>query len=143
MMPLFPLAPRYRLDDELPWLEGIDPARNYWLRVNGEEAIAIIPGLSATSWDDFKAAIKRFRQLEAGEQMVISRAVASIMIHCISTNCYAVEAEVKGAPVWHLFDHETLDSLLMTAHPDWQCSPHDMELGRRLLARAWEQQRAA
>jgi len=30
----------------------------------------------------------------------------------------------------------------MTAHPDWQCAPKDIELGRRLLLRSFEQMAA-
>lgn len=138
MNPHFPLAPRYRLDDELPWLEGIDPARNYWIWINGElDQGAAIPGIAATSFTEFKALIRQFRGLQAGDRMTLSRTADSLVIHCISANCYAIESEVSGAPVWHLFDQETLDSLLMTGHPDWQCAPKDIELGRRLLLRAW------
>jgi hypothetical protein len=43
MTELFTLSPRYRLDDELPWLEGIDPSRHYWIRVNGERKITVEP----------------------------------------------------------------------------------------------------
>lgn len=139
MMPLFPLAPRYRLDDELPWLEGIDPSRHYWLMVNGEAALTIaIPGLAVTSPAEFKAEILRFRALQPGEEMKIQRAASICSIICVSQNCYAIAAEVAGAPVWHLFDHETLESLLRTSHPDWQCAAKDMELGRRMLLRSWE-----
>jgi hypothetical protein len=65
------------------------------------------------------------------------------MIRCISPNCYALESRINDAPVWHLFDQETLDSLLMTAHPDWQCAPSDVELGRNLLLRSFSQATAA
>jgi hypothetical protein len=68
----------------------------------------------------------------------LARAASSCTIHCVSLNCYGVEAEINNAPVWHLFDQETLDSLLMTAHPDWQCAPKDIELGRKLLLRSLE-----
>jgi hypothetical protein len=138
MQPLFPLAPRYRLDDDLVWLEGIDPSRHYWIRINGSaDAIAVIPGLATTSIDTFKAMMRQFRSLEPGDRMSIQRTASACQIHCISQNCYAIEAEETGARVWHLFDQETLDSLLMTSHPDWQCAPKDMELGRRLLMRSW------
>lgn len=138
MQPLFPLAPRYRLDDDSVWLEGIDPSRHYWIRVNGDgEAIAVLPGLAASSIDAFKRVMRQFRALQPGEQMTIQRTASTCQIHCISQNCYAIEGLENGAPVWHLFDQETLDSLLMTSHPDWQCAPQDMELGRRLLMRSW------
>lgn len=144
MQPLFPLAPRYRLDDDSVWLEGIDPSRNYWIRVNGDAAaIAVLPGLAVPSIDNFKTMMRQFRALESGDRMSIQRAADICYIHCISQNCYAIEVEEHGAPVWHLFDQETLDSLLMTSHPDWQCAPKDMELGRRLLMRSWAMQSVA
>ncbi|MEB3180750.1 MAG: hypothetical protein VKL59_17240 [Nostocaceae cyanobacterium] len=136
----FCLSPRYRLDDELPWLEGIDPSRHYWIAVNGDSnLVVVIPGLTVSSLSDLKQVISQFRDLQPGEQMALTRIASSMTIHCISPNCYAIEAEINNAPVWHLFDNETLDSLLMTAHPDWQCSPKDVELGRKLLLRSLQQ----
>ena len=144
MKPLFPLAPRYRLDDECVWLKGIDPARHYWIYVNGDrENVAIVPGLTVESMDGFKQTILEFRDLQAGDAMEIQRAAQHFTIHCISANCYAIETDVSGAIVWHLFDRETIESLLMTAHPDWQCAPKDLELGRELLLQAWKQAIAA
>ena len=136
----FCLSPRYRLDDELPWLEGIDPGRHYWIKVNGESSLTVaIPGLLVSSIDEIKQAMKQFRSLQPGEQMTLERVASTCLIHCISSNCYAVEIETHSAPVWHLFDRETLDSLLITAHPDWQCAPSGIELGRRLLVRSLQQ----
>ncbi len=136
----FCLSPRYRLDDESPWLEGIDPSRHYWIKVNGDSNLTIaIPGLLVASMDEMKQAMKEFRLLEPGEQMTLERVASSCKIHCISSNCYAIEVEMDNAPVWHLFDQETLDSLLMSAHPDWQCAPSGIELGRKLLLRSLEQ----
>lgn len=144
MKSFFPLAPRYRLDDESPWLEGIDPTRHYWLAVNGDqEAIAVLPGLLPESFESFKRAMLTFRALQPGEQMSLSHISGHSTIYCVSQNCYAIEAEFQGALVWHLFDQETLDSLLMSAHPDWQCSPKDLELGRRMLQMSWSQPAAA
>lgn len=144
MMPLFPLAPRYRLDDELPWLEGIDPSRHYWLMVNGDAAVTVaIPGLAVTSPSEFKAEVLRFRALQPGDHMEIQRAASTCSLVCVSQNCYAIAAEINGAPVWHLFDQESLESLLRTSHPDWKCAPKDVDLGRRMLARAWETSIAA
>jgi len=144
MTPLFPLAPRYRLDDELPWLEGIDPSRHYWLMVNGDASLTVaIPGLAVFSQDEFKQAVLGFRALKPGESMAIQRAASGCKIVCISQNCYAIEADVSGAPVWHLFDQETLESLLRTSHPDWKCAPKDVDLGRQSLLRSWERSVAA
>lgn len=144
MLSFLPLTPRYRLDDETPWLEGIDPNRHYWIAVNGDAAIVTaIPGLVMTSLEQFRDAILGFRAMELGDRLVIDRIGEALVIHCISQNCYAVEAEIAGSPVWHLFDRETLESLLMTGHPDWQCAPKDIDLGRQMLMRSWQQSVAA
>ncbi len=136
----FCLSPRYRLDDESPWLEGIDPSRHYWVAVNGEPSLTIgLPGLTVSSLSEFKQFIRKFRSLEPGQQINLPRIASNCVIHCVSDNCYAIETEINGAPVWHLFEQETLDSLLMTAHPDWKCAPSDVELGRKLLLRSLEQ----
>ena len=140
----FILSPRYRLDDESPWLEGIDPSRHYWISVNSDAGFEVaIPGLCVSSRQEWKQSIRQFRSLQPGEQMDLVRIANRCTIHCISDNCYAIAADVAGAPVWHLFDKETLDSLLMTSHPDWQCAPKDMDLGRQLLARSLQQVKAA
>ncbi|MBE9057802.1 hypothetical protein [Sphaerospermopsis sp. LEGE 08334] len=140
MKPLFCLSPRYRLDDESPWLEGIDPSRHYWIAVNGEKKVTLaLPGLIVSSIEEFKQVIRKFRSLQPGEILNLARISSRCIIRCISNNCYAVEAEVNHAPVCHLFDQETLESLLMTAHPDWQCAPSDIELGRKLLLRSLAQ----
>ncbi|MDB9373968.1 hypothetical protein [Nodularia sphaerocarpa] len=137
MEALFCLSPRYRLDDESPWLQGIDPSRHYWISVNGDSNFTIaIPGLVVASMSELKQAICQFRSLQPGEQMTVKRIASDCTIHCVSPNCYAVEEEINDAPIWHLFDQETLDSLLMTAHPEWQCTQSDIELGRKLLMRS-------
>jgi hypothetical protein len=134
------LSPRYRLDDGSTWLEGIDPSRQYWIAVNGNPAIAIaIPGLLVSTVSELKAAILAFRDLQPQETMVVKRIVGGCTIRCIGANCYAIEGEVQGAPVWHLFDLESLESLLMTSHPHWLPSAKDIELGRKQLALAFEQ----
>ncbi len=140
MEALFCLSPRYRLDDESPWLKGIDPSRHYWITVNGDNNFTIaIPGLVVSSMSELKEAICQFRSLQPGEKMTVNRIASDCTIHCVSPNCYAVEEEINDALVWHLFDQETLDSLLMTAHPDWQCAPSDIDLGRKLLMRSLQQ----
>ena len=140
MTQLFCLSPRYRLDDESPWLEGIDPARYYWIAVNGDAANAVgIPGLMVSSLRELKQVIHQFRGLQPGEQMTLVRTANTCTIHCVSPNCYGVEAEMNQSQVWHLFDQETLESLLMTAHPDWQSSSKDVELGRKMVARSFQQ----
>lgn len=136
----FCLSPRYRLDDESRWLEGIDPSRHYWIAINGEEKTTLaVPGLVVDSVEEFKQAIRKFRSLQPRETLCFRRISSSCLIRCISENCYAIEAEVNHAPVYHLFDRETLESLLMTAHPDWQCAPSDVELGRKMLFRSLAQ----
>ena len=144
MVRFLPLSPRYRLDDETHWLIGIDPSRHYWIAINGQDGfLDAIPGLLAFSIDELKRIFRQFITLQAGEQMTLVRAAESSTIHCISQNCYALETYFQGALVWHLFDQETMESLLRTAHPDWQCSPSDLELGRQLLVRSWQQTIAA
>ncbi|MEQ9551102.1 MAG: hypothetical protein RIM23_16000 [Coleofasciculus sp. G3-WIS-01] len=136
----FILSPRYRLDDDSPWLEGIDPSRHYWIAINGDPDIQVaIPGLTVSSLKEWKQSIRRFRSLQPGARMEVVRIANTLTIECISANCYAIATEIDGAVVWHLFDQEALESLLMTAHPDWLCAPRDIELGRQRLARSWEQ----
>lgn len=139
MTSLISLAPRYRLDDESPWLVGIDPARYYWITVNGDADGAntvALPGLMVSSMSEFKQTIHKFRALQPKQYMQVTRTASSCTIHCISPNCYAVEVDREAIPVWHLFDQETLESLLMTAHPDWQCAERDVDLGRQMLRRS-------
>lgn len=132
----FLLAPRYRLDDESLWLEGIDPARRYWIAVNGESRLTIaLPGVIVSSQETFKQVMKQFAALQPGEKMEIERPAQDCTLHCVGMNCYALEAEPT---VWHLFDRETIESLLMTAHPDWKCATRDADLGRQALYRAWD-----
>lgn len=134
IMPCFTLAPRYHLDDESAWLEGVDPSRHYWLWVNGEHHLSTtIPGLNVASGGELKQFMEHFWGLGPGESLTWSRAATELKIHCVTTNCYGVEDEVAGAVVWHLFDRESLESLLMTASPRWQCRPEDVGLGRRRL----------
>jgi hypothetical protein len=136
----FTLAPRYRLDDESTWLVGIDPSRHYWIDINGvPELQTIVPGFVASSAMLWKQVFKQFRSLRSHEKMVIARPVEALTIHCISDNCYAIASEVFGAPVWHLFDRESIESLLMSAHPDWICAPKDIDLGRQMIERAFAQ----
>ncbi|WP_443029197.1 hypothetical protein [Spirulina sp. CS-785/01] len=140
MLDSFVLAPRYGMDDESIWLKGIDPSRNYWLYINGvQELTTTLPGLVVADVEMWIAKIKEFRGLQPQEKMQLERAASTLTIHCVSSNCYAIEAEVQGAPVWHLFDKETLESLLRTAHPDWMCAPQDVELGRELIMQSFSQ----
>lgn len=134
------LAPRYRLDDELPWLRGVDPLRRYWLAVNGDDRrVRQLPGLSCDSFEAFKQAVRSFRSLDVGQELSLPGTFGEpLTILCVAENCYAI-ADNSTAPVWHLFDRESLESLLMTAHPDWQCAPQHLMLGRSLLTAAWGQ----
>lgn len=136
-----PLAPRYRLDDQQPWLVGIDPIGRYWIAVNGDAALMVaVAGLQISSFDAFHAALLFFRRMAPGEQLELPAATGlPLEIHCISENYFAVAGQIQSQPVFHLFDREALESLLMTAHPDWQCAPQHVDLGRRMLALAWEQ----
>ncbi len=134
------ISPRYRLDDQISWLEGIDPSRRYWLAVNGDKNLTvIIPGLCVPSIQELKETILKLRSLQPEEKMVIQRTLGRLVIRCISKNCYAIQGRVKGALTWHLFDKESLESLLLTSHPDWIPSDKDVELGRKVLEMAFEQ----
>ena len=141
MQSSLPLAPRYTLDDELPWLLGIDPVRRYWIKVNGEGRCAIaIPGLSTVSFEVLKEAVQSFRTLPVGATLTLPTFTTErLTIHCLAANLYAIPGMVSGAPTWHLFDRETVESFLRTAHPDWQCAPQDIALGRSTIMQAWEQ----
>ena len=141
----FPLVPRYRLDDEQIWLVGIDPLRRYWILVNGDEAKPIIlPGLSTHDFDQFRQAILTFRGMAAGDTLDLPTVTGDCLtVQCVSKNCFVIDHDVNGHPATHLFDQESLESLLMTAHPDWQCAPHHRDLGRQALSLSWEQPAAA
>ncbi|MEO1590232.1 MAG: hypothetical protein AAFU71_02955 [Cyanobacteria bacterium J06632_22] len=145
MHPQLSLTPRYTLDDSSPWLVGIDPVRRYWIKVNGESDQTIqIPGMMSASLNIVKQAIQSFRASQPGMTMTLPTAAsATLKIYHVNNNLYAVPAMVEGATAWHLFDAETIESFLLTAHPDWQCAPQDVALGRTLLCQAWEQPSAA
>jgi hypothetical protein len=135
------LAPRYRLDDESPWLRGIDPLRRYWIHVNGDQGeLRVLPGLSSQSAEAFRQSILGFRDLAIGQELTLPTVLGDrLTIYCVAQNCYAIADISTGAEVWHLFDRESLESLLLTAHPDWQCAPEHLTLGRSLLTLAWGQ----
>lgn len=141
MSDFLPLSPRYRLDDEQPWLVGIDPIRRYWIQVNGEaERTVALPGLCPETLKAFREAVLSFRAMVPGMSLSLPTAMAEPFdICCVSENCFAVSSVIAGAEVSHLFDRETLESLLMTAHPDWRCSPEHVYLGRRIVSMAWQQ----
>jgi hypothetical protein len=139
------LAPRYRLDDESPWLKGIDPLRRYWIFVNGEQdSIRALPGLKTPNFEAFCQAIRSFRNLTIGAVLTLPTELGrGVTIHCVAENCYAIADTSTPHQVWHLFDYEALDSLLMAAHPDWRCAPEHLELGRSLISVAFDQPAAA
>ncbi|MGD1952314.1 MAG: hypothetical protein ACFB14_22105 [Leptolyngbyaceae cyanobacterium] len=141
MQSLLPLAPRYTLDDESPWLLGIDPVRRYWFKINGEEDCAIaIPGLSTVSFEVLKEAIRSFRTLPVGATLTLPTFTTErLTIHRLANNLYAIPQPINGASTWHLFDRETVESFLLTAHPDWQCASQDIALGRDAILQSWEQ----
>ncbi|WOD41490.1 hypothetical protein [Nodosilinea sp. E11] len=135
------LTPRYRLDDDSPWLKGIDPLRRYWIYVNGDQrSLRVLSGLSAQSAEAFKQAIRNFRNLTIGQELTLPAGLSDrLVIHCVALNCYAIADHSTGHEVWHLFDAESLESLLLTAHPDWQSAPEHLNLGRSLITAAWGQ----
>ncbi len=134
------LAPRYRLDDDSSWLIAIDPVRRYWISINGDKNISTeIAGLLTSDKQEFRDVIIKFRDLTPGETLNLPTYGELTQIYCVAANCYAIVGEVSGAEVWHLFDRETLESLLMTAHADWVPNPKDIERSRRLLSKSWEE----
>lgn len=138
MKQIFTMAPRYRQDDKASWLEGIDPCHYYWIAVNGDNNLKVaIPGLIVSSIAEWKENLRRWRSLQGGDRMTIERMASICTIHCINENCYAIDAEVAGAKVWHLFDREALESLLMTSHPDWASTPKNV-VASQILAGSWE-----
>lgn len=133
----FVISPCYCLDDQSPWLEGVDPSRNYWIWVNGEQDLTVaVPGLVVGSIKEWKNNIQSFRGLQPGEKMAVARVASEVVVHCVGMNCYAIAAEIAGAEVWHLFDQETVEGLFMTSHPDWICAAKDLDLGRRMLTKS-------
>ena len=139
------LTPRYTLDDESPWLLGIDPVRRYWIHVNGDQsATIIIPGLLIPSLETLKEAIQSFRSLPVGATLTLPTCTGErLTIHHPTDNLYAIPHAVDGWNAWHIFDSETVEAFLLTAHPDWKCAPQDLSLGRDLIAQAWAQPSAA
>ena len=135
------LSPRYTLDDEQPWLVGIDPVRRYWIEVNGYSSASIaIPGLMVSDQQEFRNSILSFRALEIGGALALPTFTDTpLVIHCLAENLYAIAHPVESAPTWHLFDRETIEAFLMAAHPDWQCAPQDVALGRDIVFQAWQQ----
>ena len=133
------LSPRYNLDDDSAWLLSIDPLRRYWIAVNGNENFAVgISGLFTAEMSVLRDTVLKFRDLNLGETLELATYSEPTRLHCVSANCYALVGQVNGAEVWHLLDRETLESLLMTAHPDWLPSPEDISRSQELLSRSWE-----
>lgn len=141
----FVVAPRYRLDDESQWLRGIDPSRQYHLWINGERTFTTtLPGLLTTHLREWQQILRQFRQLQPQDQMTLERlGMPALEIHCLSANCYAIATTYQGAEVWHLFDQEALESLVMTGHPEWQGGSKSLELGREALINTLELSLAA
>ena len=136
----FCLTPRYNLNDNSSWLLSIDPLRRCWIAVNGSQEFTLgISGLLTSQTQIFRDTVLQFRALTPGQTLCFSTYSEPTQIYCVSSNCYAIVGQVMGAEVWHLFDRETMESLLMTAHPDWIPSPGDIERSRELLSTSWEQ----
>ena len=132
------LTPRYRLDDDFSWLLAVDPLRRYWIAVNGNNCLSTeIAGLLTSEPQELREIILQFRALNPGETLKLPTYREETLIYCVATNCYAIVSEVAQAEAWHIFDRETLESLLMTAHSDWIPNPKDVERSRQLLSQSW------
>ena len=133
------LTPRYNLDDNSSWLLSIDPLRRYWIAVNGDENYSLrINGLLTSQTEIFRDTVLQFRALTPGETLKVPSFDEPTEIYCVSSNSYAIAGQFMGAEVWHLFDRETMESLLMTAQSDWIPSPKDIAKSRNLLSKSWE-----
>ena len=145
MQTMLALVPRYTLDDESTWLTGIDPVRRYCIQLNGESSVMLkIPGLMTASFEALKGSIQAFRSLRPGASMSLPTFTRdNLTIHYLAEDFYAIPHSVNGLPAWHLFDRETIESFLLTAHPDWQCAPQGIAMGRDVLSQSWAQPSAA
>ncbi len=133
------LAPRYRLDDDSSWLLAIDPVRRYWIAINGDKRLSTeIAGLLTSDQQKFREVILQFRALTPGLTLSLPTYREETSIYCVAANCYAIVGEASGAEVWHIFDRESLESLLMTADADWIPNTKDLERSRQLLSKSWE-----
>jgi hypothetical protein len=145
MQPQLFAFPRYTLANETLWLVGIDPVRRYWVKVNGNPALTIaIPGLVVSSGEALRPLFLAFRTLRIGDTIALPTFTrTALKIHCLADNLYAIAYPIDNAPTWHLFDRETIETFLLSAHPDWHCAPQDLELGRDLILRSWQLPSAA
>ncbi len=133
------LAPRYRLDDDSSWLLARDPVRRYWIAINGDKRLSTeIAGLLTSDQQKFREVILQFRALTPGLTLSLPTYREETAIYCVAANCYAIVGEASGAEVWHIFDRESLESLLMTADADWIPNTKDLERSRQLLSKSWE-----
>lgn len=141
MQPALSLTPRYTLDDKASWLLGIDPVRRYWIYVNGQQSTPVtIAGLLIPSPETLQEAIQSFHSLAVGATLTLPTFTRErLAIHHPVENLYAIPGPVEGGNTWHIFDRETIEAFLLSAHPHWKCAPEDLALGRALIEQAWEQ----
>jgi hypothetical protein len=59
----------------------------------------IIPGPVASSQEQFKSIIRAFRAMTPGDRLVLERAMSGAAVHCISSNCFAIESTIDYAAV--------------------------------------------
>lgn len=134
------LAPRYTWEHEFNWLLGVDPVRRYWIKIDRTDSVAVaIPGLSVQSLNVLQETIRSFHSLPVGSTITLPTFTTErLTIHHLMENLYAIPHAINGAATWHLFDCKAIESLLLTAHPDWRCTPQDIALGRDVIALGWQ-----
>jgi hypothetical protein len=100
-----------------------------------------LPQLAAASVEEFRSVIRQLRALQPGSELQLIRSHSVTTIYCVSAVCYAIVGQINGhiqdAPIMHLFDPATLESLLHASGPQTA----DWEQGR--LSQSWEQAIAA
>jgi hypothetical protein len=90
MVPALSLSPRYRLADQQNWLNSSDPHHS-WIQVNGCADLQVrLPGLAATSAEEFRSVLRQFRALQPGSELQLIRSHSVTTIYCVSHACYAI-----------------------------------------------------
>jgi hypothetical protein len=155
MVPALSLSPCYRLADQQNWLNWLDPHHS-WIKVNGCAELKVrLPGLAAASVEEFRSVLRQFRALQPGSELQLIRSASVTTIYCVSDSCYAVFGQVNAAPIGaidspigevpilHLFDPETLESLLHASCPDSSGRPQTSDGAHCWLSQSWERAIAA
>jgi hypothetical protein len=159
MVPALSLSPRYCLNDQQNWLNWLDPHHS-WIRVNGCADLKVrLPGLAAASGEEFRSVLRQLRALQPGSELQLIRSASVTTIYRVSDSCYAIFGQVNDpingpidgltngpigdVPIMHLFDPETLESLLHASYPDGSGRPQTLDWEHCWLSQSWERAIAA